>query len=194
MYAFISGRVVFASEGQVVIENNGIGYQIMVSNATLAVSNIIGETKQLHTYFYVKEDIFALYGFATIEEKNMFLKLIAISGVGPKLALQVLSGIEPRQLALCIVTNDLKTLSKIKGIGKKTAERIVLELREGIADEEILVTDSSISVINDDVVSDAVLALQSLGISKNEAYKAVIKAREKSSMLEEIITLALRGL
>lgn len=193
MYAFISGRVVSVSENQIVIENGGIGYQIAVSSNTIAKIGSIGDTRQLYTYLQVKEDLFALYGFLTLEEKNMFIKLINISGVGPKLALQVLSGMEPRALALCIVTNDIKSLSKIKGLGKKTSERIILELREGIEDEELMVTDNSVAVIKDDVVNDAVLALQSLGVSKNEAYKAVLKAREKSGVLEEIITIALRG-
>lgn len=194
MYAFITGRIVSIAENQVVIENGGIGYQLFVSSNTASAVGRIGETKQLYTYLQVKEDLFALYGFLTTEEKNMFLKLIDISGVGPKLALQVLSGIQPRALAMCIVTGDIKTLSKIKGLGKKTAERIILELKEGIGNEQLALTENNIAAFNDELVGDAVLALQSLGVSKNEAYKAVLKAREKCDVLEEIITLALRGI
>ncbi len=195
MYSFISGRVVSAKEGQIVLENNGIGYEINVSSNTLSEAGIVGKNLQLHTYLQVKEDLFALYGFSSVEEKNLFLKLISISGVGPKMALQVLSGLDLNSLILAIVTGDTKTLSKIKGLGKKTAERIVLELKEQVDSEDF----SDVSVIggaisSNALINDAVFALVTLGIDKSNAYKAVVAAAEKTDKLEDLITISLRSL
>lgn len=195
MYSFITGRVVSATEGLMVIENNGIGYELNVSNNTLVNAGIVGKTLQLFTYMQVKEDLVALYGFSSMEEKGMFLKLISISGVGPKMALQVLSGLELNSLVLAIVTGDVKTLSKIKGLGKKTAERIILELREQVESNDFADTSIGGSAVSDKaVVNDAVFALVTLGIDKSNAYKAVVKAAERSDKLEDIITIALRSL
>ena len=140
----------------------------------------------------------SLYGFYSKEEKAMFINLISVSGVGPKIALQILSGIDLQRLAICIVNGDAKTLSKVKGIGKKTAERIILELKEKIADVGQGEDDSFFGLVGaetskDDIVNDAVLALVSLGISKTDAVKAVAIARQSSDKLETIITAALRS-
>ncbi|HIU82563.1 MAG TPA: Holliday junction branch migration protein RuvA [Candidatus Faecicola pullistercoris] len=196
MYAFISGRVVSSSEGQIIVENNGIGYQLNVSNTTLAEGGQPGVNRQFYTYLYVKEDVFSLYGFTTEEEKNMFLKLISISGVGPKMALQVLSGMDSKSLAIAIVTGDTKGLSKIKGLGKKTAERIILELKEGLSDEQLVSSLDKVSPVAsaDKLVQEAALALQSLGIGKAEAFELAVNARSFADTLEDIISLALRQL
>ncbi|MEG1612783.1 MAG: Holliday junction branch migration protein RuvA [Clostridia bacterium] len=195
MYSFISGRVVSATEGTIVIENNGIGYELTVSNSTLSVAGIVGKSLQLYTYLQVKEDLMALYGFATKEEKSMFLKLISISGVGPKMAMQVLSGLDLNALVLAIVTGDTKTLSKAKGLGKKTAERIILELREQVGTTEFASAPIGGSIVSDNtIINDAVFALVTLGLNKSDAYTAVVKASERSDKLEEIITIALRSL
>lgn len=196
MYAFISGRIVTATENLIVIENNGIGYELNVSANTLTHC-IVGKNMQLFTYLQVKEDLMALFGFSTQEEKNMFIKLITVSGVGPKLALQVLSGMELNGLLIAIASEDIKALSKIKGLGKKTAERIVLELREqvNVADyADISGGISSSSIASGGLINDALFALATLGIAKSDAYKAVLAAAEKSEKLEEVITLALRAL
>lgn len=198
MYYSITGKVVFYEEGRLVLENNGIGYDLGVSANTLAKFTKKGEIVTAYTYLHVQEDALRLFGFATKEEKAMFINLISISGVGPKIALQILSGIDLQRLAICIVNSDVKTLAKVKGIGRKTAERIILELKEKI-DLESSEDDSFFGLIgtgveiNDDTSSDAVLALVSLGISKTEAVKAVASARQKSSKLEDIITIALRS-
>jgi Holliday junction DNA helicase, RuvA subunit len=195
MYSFITGRVVAVTEGCIVIENNGIGYELCVSNNTLVNAGVVGKTLQLFTYLQVKEDMLALYGFSSQEEKSLFLKLISISGVGPKMALQVLSGMELNSLVLAIVTGDVKTLSKVKGLGKKTAERIVLELREQVESADFADTSIGGSAISDKtIVNDAVFALVALGIDKSNAYKAVVKAAERSDRLEDVITVALRSL
>lgn len=198
MYYSITGKVAFYEEGRLVVENNGIGYDLGVSANTLAKFAKKGENVTVYTYLHVQEDALRLFGFATKEEKAMFINLIGISGVGPKIALQILSGIDLQRLAICIVNSDVKTLAKVKGIGRKTAERVILELKEKI-DLESNEDDSFFGLIGggaqltDDTSNDAVLALVSLGISKTEAIKAVTSARQKSSKLEDIITIALRS-
>lgn len=195
MYAFISGKVVSANEGQIVLENNGVGYLLTVSGNTLATAGTIGATLQLHTYLQVKEDIFALYGFSTLEEKKFFLKLIDISGIGPKLAMQILSGCDLNTLAAAIATGDVKTLTKIKGLGKKTAERIILELRGTYNKNDV---DTLLSSVTDSGqssdISDAVFALVQLGVTKTEAVKAINSASEKVSGVEKLISYALRNM
>ena len=126
----------------------------------------------------------------------MFLKLISISGVGPKMALQVLSGMDSKSLAIAIVTGDTKGLSKIKGLGKKTAERIILELKEGLSDEQLVSSLDKVSPVAsaDKLVQEAALALQSLGIGKAEAFELAVNARSFADTLEDIISLALRQL
>ena len=196
MIGFIKGALVDNSEGTILLENNGIGYEIAVSNTTLAQISGKGEVK-LFTYLNVREDGLYLYGFSTKEEKNMFLKLISISGVGPKVALGILSGIELNNLIIAIISSDTKTLSIIKGIGKKTAERIVLELRESLdVDNNLLFEGGSEDAIDtlDKDTMDAISALRSLGIGQKEAVDAVKKAKAKASNIEELISIALRSL
>lgn len=200
MYYSITGKVIFYEEGKVVLENNGIAYELGVSANTLSVFAKKGEIVTAYTYLKVAEDEMSLYGFYSKEEKAMFINLISVSGVGPKTALQILSGIDLQRLAIAIVNGDSKTLSKVKGLGKKTAERIILELKEKISqvgggDDG----DSFFGLLGgednskDEIVNDAVLALVSLGIPKTDAVKAVAVARSKTDKLENIITLALRS-
>ncbi len=198
MYYSITGKVIFYEEGKIVLENNGIAYELGVSANTLTAFAKKGEV--VTAYLKVAEDEMSLYGFCSKEEKAMFINLISVSGVGPKTALQILSGIDLQRLAIAIVNGDAKTLAKVKGLGKKTAERIILELKEKIADvssgddsEGFFGLLGGEDTSKDEVVNDAVLALVSLGISKTEAVKAVANARTKSDKLENIITLALRS-
>ena len=198
MIAYIKGQIIEIGENYVVLDNNGIGYHISVTSFTLAEtakhSNI-----QLYTYLNVREDGMFLYGFATKEEKTMFLKLITISGVGPKAALSILSGIELNKLMVAIINQDIKTISKIKGIGKKTAERIVLELKENLNAfaEDLLEKDVFSIIDNPDQNSDAqdaIYALRGLGFTQQEAEKAVKKVLHQAKNLQELISLSLRSL
>lgn len=195
MYAFIIGSIEYIGEGLLILNNNGIGYNIFISNNTASKLNRNNEEVKIYTHTYVKEDAFQLYGFLHIDEKKMFEKLININGVGCKMAMQILSGIDSATLAVAIAGNDVSCLSKIKGVGKKTAERIILELKEkvDIGDMAYIGTDNATD-IGDAQVKDAVSALVSLGINKADAYKAVMKAREKTSDTNGMITLALRGM
>lgn len=140
MINFVIGEVVGIEDGLLVVSNNGIGFEINVSNKTLSDFSLIGEVVTVYTYMQVREDDVSLFGFSTKEEKKMFLMLISVNGVGPKMALQILSGIRPDDLSAAIVSEDAASLVRIKGLGKKTAERIVLELKGKISPMEVLLT------------------------------------------------------
>ena len=197
MIGFIKGEIVDTESNNIVLENNGIGYEITVSNNTLVQISKSIKFINLYTYLNVKDDGLFLYGFYTKEEKNMFLKLITISGVGPKAAMSILSGMDISQLALAIVSSDVKAISKVKGIGKKTAERIILELRENIelGSDQILNSDEVIYNESEDKnIVDAIEALKNLGINAQDAKIAVNKARKEAETIEEIVAIALRKL
>ncbi|HHU43134.1 MAG: Holliday junction branch migration protein RuvA [Bacillota bacterium] len=195
MLAFIEGEIVSAKNGVIVLENKGIGYELNVSNATIAKSNLSDKRIRLHTYLHMREDSVTLYGFHSQEEKYMFLKLITISGVGPKVAMSILSGIELSMLVTAIVTQDIKTLSSVKGIGKKTAERIVLELKESISLETKDIEDAGVILEDQDRdTADAVLALRGLGISQKDAVRAVQKAKGQAKGIEDLIEKALKNI
>ena len=189
MYNYIKGTLVEVGINSIVLENNGIGYELGVSGNTLADARDIGGQMKLHTYLYVREDTFALYGFSRAEEKALFMRLIEISGIGPKLAMQILGGYDLNTLTVAIATGDVKTLAKIKGLGKKTAELIVLNLREQLADD-MTAADNAIGAAMDSDLSDAIFALVSLGVSNTEAVKAVQTAAKTNSGVENIITAA----
>lgn len=193
MYNYIKGALVSVEPGKVVLENNGIGYELGVSGNTLADARNLGAEMKLYTYLYVKEDVFALYGFSRLEEKTLFMRLIEISGVGPKLAMQVLGGYDLGTLTVAIATGDVKTLSKIKGLGKKTAELIVLNLREQVA-VDMSDTTTPIGAGADADISDAIFALVSLGVSNTEAVKAVQEAAKTAKGVENIVALALKSI
>lgn len=191
MYSYISGKIVGKTASGIVVENNGIGYDIGVSGNTLFDVDL-GEIAKIYTYLYVREDEMSLYGFSREEEKKLFLRLIDISGIGPKMAMQILGGYDLKTLTVAIASGDVKTLCKIKGLGKKTAELIVLNLRE-VAAEDVSGVESGVGIAGDDI-ADAVNALESLGISKTDAVRAVSEAQKSVSGVENIIAYCLKQL
>lgn len=200
MYYSITGKVIFYEEGRLVVECGGVGYDLSVSNNTLAKLGKTGAQATVFTYLHVQEDALRLFGFYGKEEKAMFEKLISISGVGPKLALQILSGVDLATLAISIVGGDVKALAQIKGIGKKTAERIILELREKV-DAQSVGDFGDLSkyggegaLKTDEVSAEAIMALVSLGFNKTDAIKAVAASRDKTDKVESLIMIALRSL
>ncbi len=197
MIAYVKGKVIDEFEGGVVIENNGIGYEILCS-ATAAAKLSANKEGAVYTYFQLRDDGVSLYGFDNKAEKAMFIKLISVSGVGPKLGISVLSGMSLTDLATAIATSDVKSLSRIKGLGKKTAERIVLELREKISADEEGVLISPVGATNTVLSSedeDAVIALTELGFSSADSRKAVQKAKEAGAKTaQEVISAALRSM
>lgn len=195
MIGYIKGKVLSFGEGSVLIENNGIGYEVQCSSSVYGQLVTDGEG-EVYTYMAVKEDGISLYGFVSPEEKKMFLSLISVSGVGPKMGITVLSGMSLKELVVKIASADIKGLSTVKGLGKKTAERIVLELREklGAADKEtgeiILAADKPVS---DEKTDEAVAALMGLGFTRAESEKAVKAARaDGDKPLEQLIAFALK--
>ncbi len=198
MLSFIKGEAVEFGENTVVIDNGGIGYELTVSNVTEEKIKNGSRFVCLQCYMAVREDGISLYGFLTKEEKNMFLKLITISGVGPKAAIGILSGMEVYDLMRVIMASDIKTLSKIKGVGKKTAERIVLELRGEIDAESREIMESAKAVGEEETLdadsADAISALRSLGFTQTEAAEAVKKAKPFAKTAEELVAKALRSL
>lgn len=195
MYSYISGQIVNVENNLVTIDVGGIGYEIACSANTIVKVPTQGKACKLFTYLYVREDEMSLYGFATREEKAMFLKLITISGIGPKAAIGILSGMKPEALAVAIVTGDIKTIAKIKGVGKKTAERVVLELREKLATQETdyFTGEVTVNVTGmDNLSQEAITALKSLGCTQAEAVSMVSAVRNECDTLEELILKALR--
>lgn len=190
MFSYIRGRLTEANENQVTLETGGIGYSITVSGNTASKLPLPGTDTMLFLYLQVREDEVGLYGFINREEKEMFLKLIQITGIGPKAAIGILSGMSPDKLAIAIVTADVKAISRIKGVGKKTAERMVLELKEKLAAEDIEFYGSSDEPGG--LMQDAINALRTLGLTQTEAVKAVEPAMKEASTLEDVIRNALR--
>lgn len=195
MIGYIKGKVKYCAEGTVLLENNGIGYEIVCSGAAYAKLLGAGEG-EVFTYLQVREDGISLFGFDSVEEKNMFLKLISVSGVGPKMGITVLSSMNINDIAVAIANSDVKKLTAAKGLGKKTAERIILELREKVAAAQIPETGGKIAEPAEKVTDkeeDAVVGLMSLGYTRAESVRAVKRAEESGAVtMEEIIMAALR--
>jgi Holliday junction DNA helicase RuvA len=192
MLSFIKGKVVVTDENAIVLENNGIGFEINVSSNTFVQTAGKAEA-MLYTYLHVKEDGIALYGFSTDEERKMFLNLITVSGVGPKVALNILSGISPRDLAVSIASQDSSMLQRVKGIGKKTAERIILELKEKVAGEAFSRAPEAVPMQGS--AREAFEALSALGLKRSECMDAMKRALEEgAATTEEIIHAALRNM
>ncbi|SEF44366.1 Holliday junction DNA helicase subunit RuvA [Eubacterium ruminantium] len=196
MIAFVKGRLDSITDSSVVIESNDIGYEITVSSNVINKLPKIGEKIKLYTYLYVREDICMLYGFNDIREKETFISLIGISGIGPKGAIAILSELTVDELAMAVLSKDTKAISKASGIGTKTAERVIIDLRDKVKVENMTAGD----MMDDedegtDSVMDAVMALTSLGYSKFDAMKVVKKVKDKEKKsVEQIIKEALKYL
>jgi len=195
MYAFISGRVAEKGSGELTLEAGGVGYLLQCSMNTLAAAPPVGETMRCYTYLSVREDALELFGFTTREEKTLFQRLISVSGIGPRTALGVLGSMPLKDLHLAILTGDLNALSRAPGVGKKTAQRIALELKDQLSQEEfsgLPPQQSSGEPIRDDALSEAMQALQALGYTPSEAGRALAAVRGKATKADELIKLALR--
>lgn len=192
MLSYIKGKVTEAGENTLVVECGGLGYELLVSRGAASAAAVGSEVK-LPVYLSVSETGVALYGFKDAAEKDMFLKLIGISGIGAKMAIGILSGMGVNDLIAAIARGDVKGLSGIKGIGKKTAERITLELRDKIG-AEIADMGEKVGVTPDIVPDeDAVLALMALGFNKNEAVSAVARVHGEGLTTEQIVFMALKA-
>lgn len=203
MYSYIKGIVTKKTEdNKIVLENNQIGYEINTSLNT--ISNLPSEQQQIQvfTHLYVREDIYALYGFLTTDELKMFHLLISVSGIGPKAAVAVMSTMTPSKFTLAVVTGDISTLTKAQGIGKKTAERVILELKDKIKKETEKLNinlDLDLEVLNNDthdnnLAQEALEAMLVLGYSKDEAIKSIKQNLKENIDIETLIKLTLKSL
>lgn len=197
MISFLVGTIEEKRENLLTLDVNGVGYELLISNNTLASLPMEGETTKVLTYLQVSENTgVCLYGFATAEEKAMFLKLITVSGIGPKMAISILSGMKLSDLAVAIISGDSTLISKIKGLGKKSAERICLELKDKISATSFNVSDENIldNNYNANALNDAVETLINLGVNKNEAYRLARSKATEDTTAEEIILKVLKDL
>lgn len=199
MYAYINGIVAEKNHNELVIEAGGVGYSLYCSMNTVQNALPVGEKMRVYTYLNVTQDGISLFGFGTKEEKAMFLRLTGVSGIGPKTAIGILGSMSMRDLTLAIVMGDTATLSRAPGIGKKTAQRIALELKEQIGVDEMegisTSTGAAIPVLSqNDPVTEAMIALQSLGYTAGEAMQALSAVKDKSDQPDELVRLALRGM
>jgi len=190
MIASVRGRLLAKQPTRLVVEVGGVGLELLVPLATSRVVGEAGDEVSLRTTLVVREDSLTLYGFATAEERALFLKLIGVSGIGPKMALSALSGSSVADLVAALRAEDVALLTRIPGIGKKTAERMIVELKDAVAG----IAPAAPPSREDRAMADAVAALVSLGYSRAPAEKAVqgaLKRPGASPELEAVIRLAL---
>ena len=195
MYSYIIGKVISKSKNILILENNNIGYEIYMTEIALSELNI-GEDAKIYTYYNVTQDNISLFGFENLEEKKMFENLISVSKIGAKTAIGILSSISTAELAISIITNDINRLSKLPGIGKKTAQRLVLEVIDKVKTEEIIFTEeeqkSNENYLNTtEKEKDVIEALKVLGYNIKE-IESVIKTLDIKSSTEDMIKQALK--
>ncbi len=197
MYAYLKGTVADKGLNELVLDVQGVGYLLSVSMTTLQDAPPAGESMKVYTYLSVREDAMELYGFSSREEKAMFLKLLSISGIGPKLALAILGSMPLRDLSLAIVTGDVTALSRAPGVGKKTAQRIALELKEKVSEGDFAAAPTahtSFTPVQEDAATEALAALQALGYTAQEAARAISQVRGQSDKANDLVRLALRSM
>ncbi len=195
MIAFVRGKFAVKTPARLVVDVNGVGYELQISlNTYAAIANV--ENGQLHTYLHITENAQTLFGFADIAEKELFLQLISVSGVGAATARMMLSGMKPDEIIRAIVQGNTKQLEGIKGIGKKSAERLIVELRDKLG-KQSLETPISGGIVINTPDADAVQALIALGIGRPQAEQAIKKTMSTipaDASLELIIKQALKNL
>ena len=194
MIGFIKGNVDYLANDHCIVDNNGIGYRIFMPFGQLSLLKV-GQEVKAFTYLAVRDDALLLYGFLTRDYYNLFLQLISVSGVGPKVALGMLSAAKPDEFYLAIQSRDLKFLTKLPGIGKKTAERLLLELKDkiGSTDGDDLDFVDSTGTLTGTVVDDAMAALVTLGYTNSEIIPVIKQIQNRDTMKsEEIIRQALK--
>jgi Holliday junction DNA helicase RuvA len=205
MISCLKGELFHKSPEKVTILVNGVGYEVFLSSASLEKLPQLGEEVFLHTFTYVREDTLTLFGFVDTDEKKMFLLLINVSGVGPKLALSILSGIRPVDLARSIATKDVTRLTGLSGVGKKTAERLCLDLKDKVgfivAGDEDLPDFAAATTAEGSKEKDVISALVNLGYPQNRAYIALSEVKRRFSpeslaemRVEDLIRETLRSL
>ena len=199
MLAYIKGNLEMKMTGYVVIDVGGLGYKVFMTETGIEKIGNIGDSVKVHTYYRVMEDDISIFGFNTLEELKMFELLISVSGIGAKTAITMLSSCEPTDFAIAVISEDVNTLKQIPGIGLKSAQRIILELKDKIKKEQQIQelnaavkgtkakTKVEIAIENNEKIEEAIAALQVLGYNKKEIEKALEKINAKDMSTEDII-------
>ena len=194
MFAFIQGTVEDIEQDRVSVNCGGVGYEILTTNTAIGKC-AVGQAAKFYTYLAVREDALTLYGFLQKDEKEMFLRLIGVSGVGPKVGLSILSTMSAREAAIAIVSGDDKALAKVPGIGKKTAQRLVLELKGSIENQALVSQLPAQTMAGEEKpVADAIAILTAMGFQAQDAAAAVALIKADGGTAEEMAVSALRKL
>lgn len=194
MYSYIKGSLASKSQDKAVIDVGGVGYLIYIPYSTYQALPELNETVKLNTYLAVREDSLTLYGFNSNEELRIFELLISVSGIGPKLAIGILSDISATEFSVAVITDDVNRLTKISGIGKKTAQRMIIELKDKMKSETIenMPNEPVIRNVVNNEIEEAISALQVLGYNNKDAVDMVNKTYKEGMTIEDIIKQALR--
>ena len=194
MISYIKGELVEVTENAIVLDHGGMGFSIMMPASILAKLPQIGSELKVHTYLYVKEDILDLYGFLTKDDLKIFKLLITVNGIGPKGALAILSAMTPDDLRFAVLAGDAKTISKAPGIGNKTAQKLIIELKDKLKIEDVLDSSDGVyetsSDMGDTAAAEAVMALTALGYSAADATRAVKLVDNAGNMDSEALLKA----
>lgn len=189
MFSYIKGTLEIKTLNYIVIDVNGVGFKIFMSESAIQRLDETGKNIKIFTHMQVKEDDISLYGFITNEELRMFELLISVSGVGAKSAINMLSSITPSKFALAVISNDVKTLTKIPGIGPKSAQRIILELKDKLKTEDSITKDDieiKNSIIEDNKLEEAIQALKVLGYTRQEIENVIKKIDTTNLSIEDL--------
>ena len=202
MLAYIKGELVAKNQGFVVIDVGGLGYKVFMSDFAIQEIGNIGDQVKVHTYYRVTEDDISIFGFNTQEELRMFELLLSVSGIGAKTAIAMLGNIEASQFAIAVISGDVNTLKKIPGVGPKSAQRIILELKDKLKKEQQIAELSNANmeqtskvkqiIVNEEKVEEAISALLVLGYQRKDIDKVIEKIDVQNLSLEDIIKQALK--
>lgn len=194
MFAFIQGIIEEKENNIVAINCGGVGFELVASETTIFELPNIGEQATVYTYMAVREDAIQLFGFATKEEKSVFLKLTSVSGIGGKMAVAILSAMPVADLIDCIVSENIKLLSSVKGLGKKTAERIVLELKNSFDDMQLSLLNPTKAPIITSAIEEAIDTLVAMGLTRFDATQVVKNVATPEMSAEQLIKLSLKNM
>lgn len=194
MFSFLTGIVEEKENNIAVINCNGVGFELNVSDTTIYELANVGELATIYTYMAVREDAITLFGFATKEEKSVFLKLIGVSGIGGKMAIAILSSMPVADLINTIVTENIKLLSSIKGLGKKTAERLIVELKNSFDDLQLSMLNPKNTAVVSSAIEEAIDTLVAMGLSRFEATQVVKNVATAEDNSEDIIKKSLKNM
>ena len=195
MIGRLQGSVIDKQAPDLLLDVQGVGYELLVSLSTFFAIPAVGESVTLHTHFVVREDVQQLYGFTERSERTLFRHLIKVNGVGPKMALGVLSGMSANEFAACVHNNDVDTLVRLPGVGKKTAERLVIEMRDRVGSIEASISSTNVHAAQPDLTQEAESALIALGYKPQDAAKMISRvAGDETLGVEQLIRSALKNM